>query len=132
MDSRCVYFVIDLTIHQEQFDDFQRTVQSMIDGTAREPGALAYEWFLSNDKKRCRLAEVYANPEAVEAHLTGHVVQQLVPRLLEFSDINRFEVYGVPDPPSVAALEGIGAEIFTLWAGLSSRGAITPRKSAAG
>jgi quinol monooxygenase YgiN len=119
MNSHCVYFVVDLTIEEEKFDDFQRMARTMIEG--RESGALAYEWFLSKDEKRCRLIEVYANPEAVQAHLNGHVVQQLEPKLLAFCTINRFEVYGVPDPKSAAALKGLGAEIYSPWHGLSEQ-----------
>jgi quinol monooxygenase YgiN len=115
MDSRCVHFVPDLVIHEGKLEEFERIVKSMNEGTARESGALGYEWFLSKDGKRCRLLETYANAAAVQEHLSGHVVQQLVLQLRGCSTVNRFEVYGVPDAPAAAALETFGAEIFRHW-----------------
>ena len=60
MNSHKVHFLIDLTIHQGKFDDFAATVKLMTDGTAKESGALGYEWFLSNDRSRCRLLALEA------------------------------------------------------------------------
>ncbi len=114
-----IHFLIDLDIHDGKHPEFDEVVQQMTDGTGDEPGALGYEWFLSADGTRCRLLETYADASAVAAHLASHVVQQLVPKLLEFSTIRRFEVYGMPDAPAVAALEYFGAEIFPGWKGLA-------------
>jgi quinol monooxygenase YgiN len=123
MDSRSVYFVLDLTVNDGKFEEFERIVRAMNEATAGEAGALAYEWFLSKDGKRCRLVELYANADAVQAHLGGAAVQQWVPKLLEVSSLSRFEVYGVPDAGAAAALEGFGAEIFRYWKGISAEGA---------
>ena len=57
MNLHKVHFVIDLTIHQGKFEEFAATVKLMTDGTAKEPGALEYEWFLNDDRSRCRLLE---------------------------------------------------------------------------
>lgn len=119
MKSTCVYFILDLEIHEGNFADFEAVVKAMDEGTAKEPGALAYDWFLSNDGKRCRLLEAYADADAVQAHLAGHVVQQLVPKLLGFARLARFEVYGAPSAQGAAALEAFGAEIFRHWSGIS-------------
>src|SRR5579871_5318560 len=100
MNSDRVHFVIDLAIHPGKFDDFDTLVQSMVANTAKEPGALQYEWFLSPDNSRCRLLETYANVAAMQAHLSGTVVRDLVPKLLAFASISRFEVYGSPDEAS--------------------------------
>lgn len=114
-NMRRVHFLIDLTIHDAKRQELEDVVNSMLEGTGKEPGALGYEWFLSADGKRCRLLETYADANAVQAHLSGPVVQKLVPKLLEVSSITRFEVYGVPDAAAVAALEGLGAEMFRYW-----------------
>lgn len=120
MNSQKIHFLIDLTIHQGKFDDFAATVKLMTAGTAKEPGALEYEWYLSSDRSRCRLLETYANVEAMQKHLAGSVVQELVPKLLTFAAINRFEVYGSPDAQSSAALGSFGAQTYPHWHGLPS------------
>ena len=62
----------------------------------KEEGALAYEWYLSEDRKPCLLLETYKDANAVLARCTGPVVQGLVPNMLESSRITSFEVYGDP------------------------------------
>lgn len=118
MDKNMVRFTVDLAINAGKFDQFESIAQAMIAGTRKEAGALGYEWFLSADRKRCRLVETYADANAVLAHLTGPVVQELVPKLLETSSISGFEVYGDPGPEAAKMLAGLGAEIFLLWHGL--------------
>jgi len=73
---------------------------------------------LSGDRKHCRLVENYNDADAVLAHMTGAVVRELVPKLLEVSSLKRFEVYGDPGPKAAEALAGVGAEIFQFWEGL--------------
>jgi quinol monooxygenase YgiN len=114
-----VRFTVDLTITGEKFVEFERIAQAMIAGTQKETGALGYEWYLSGDRKRCRIVETYADANAVLAHLTGPVVQELVPKLLQASSVNAFEVYGDPGPKSSEILNRFRAEIFQLWHGLS-------------
>jgi quinol monooxygenase YgiN len=121
MNSQHVHLLIELAIREGKFEDFATTVRSMTAGTAKEPGALGYEWFLSADRSSCRLLETYANAEAVQAHLAGPVVRELVPQLLGSATISRFEVYGNPDAQSAAALSSFGAQIYRHWHGLPSR-----------
>ncbi|MGO9126033.1 MAG: putative quinol monooxygenase [Terriglobales bacterium] len=118
MVKQTVRFTVDLTLNTEKVDKFESIAQAMIAGTQKEPGALGYDWFLSGDRKRCRIVETYADANAVLAHLTSPVVQELVPKLLEASSINGFEVYGDPGPKAAEMLAGFGAEIFQLWQGL--------------
>lgn len=121
MNAKKVHFVLDLAIHEGKFDDFAATLKLMTEGTACEPGALAYEWYVSDDRKQCRLFETYANADAMKAHMASHVVQELLPKLLTSSTIQRFEVYGAPDAQSAAALKSAGAVIFPHWHGLPAR-----------
>jgi quinol monooxygenase YgiN len=119
MIQNFVRFTVDLTINEGRFDGFQSIAQAMIAGTQNEPGALAYDWCLSSDRRRCRILETYADANAVLAHLTGPVVQEFVPKILATSSISRFEVYGNPGPEASRMLAGIGAEIFERWQGLN-------------
>jgi quinol monooxygenase YgiN len=118
MSKNVVHFVVDLTINEGKLSQFESIAQAMIAGTLKEAGALGYEWFLSADRKRCRLFETYADANAVLAHMMGPVVQELVPKILETSSLSGFEVYGDPGPEAAKALAGVGAEIFPSWHGL--------------
>ena len=119
MIKHTVRFSVDLMINEGKLDEFEGIAQAMIVGTQKEPGALGYDWYLSDDRKRCRLVETYADADAVLAHLTGPVVQELVPKILTASSISRFEVYGDPGPKAAQMLAGLGAQIFEIWHGLS-------------
>jgi quinol monooxygenase YgiN len=118
MAQQTVRFTVDLTIHEGKLNEFQSIAQAMIADTEKEPGTLAYDWCLSADRKRCRLVEAYVDANAVLAHMTGPVVQKLVPKLVEVTAVSAFEVYGDPGPQATAMLTGMGAEIFPLWRGL--------------
>ena len=118
MAAQTVHFMVDLAIHDGKLALFEETAKTMIAGTQKESGALGYEWYLSGDRKSCRLVETYANSDAALAHCTGSVVQKLVPKLLESASITRFEVYGDPGPQAAAMLAGIGAAMFEFRQGL--------------
>jgi quinol monooxygenase YgiN len=117
--STRVHFVVELTVHDGKLDTFERIAQEMIAHTRQESGALAYEWFWSADRKRCRILETYADADAVLAHINGPAVQDGVPRMLGVSKLDRFEVYGDPGPQAAATLKGVGVEIFAAWDGFS-------------
>jgi len=120
MNSQRIHFVLDLAIHEGKFDDFAATMKTMTAGTAREAGALEYEWYLSSDNKNCRLVETYADVEAMKTHMASSVVHELVPKLFQLAKMSRFEVYGAPDDQSAARLTSIGAQIYNHWHGLES------------
>lgn len=115
MAVQMVRFLVDLTIHEGKLSLFEGIAREMVAGSEHEAGTLGYEWFVSDDRRRCRLIETYLDSDAVLAHLTGPVVQQLVPKLLEHSKLDRFQVYGDPGPQAAVMLAGFGAEIFQRW-----------------
>jgi quinol monooxygenase YgiN len=118
MSKGAVQFNVDLTIHDGKLDAFENIARAMIAGTQKEVGALGYEFYLSGDRKRCRLVENYKDADAVLAHMNGPVVRESVPKLLELSHLDRFEVYGDPGPKAAQGLAAVGAEIFRFWQGL--------------
>ena len=114
-----VRFTISLSIPEENFAKFEALVQQMVAGTQTESGARGYDWCLSKDRKTCKLIETYANAEAVQAHINGPVVQQLVPKLRDIVTVTNFEVYGDPGPQAAELLTHIGAGIFSIWKGIT-------------
>jgi quinol monooxygenase YgiN len=118
MSSHEVRFTVSLAINADKFNEFESTVQAMVSGTRKEPGALAYDFYLSADRTKCRLIEVYKNADAVLAHMTGPVVKELVPKLVQTASVAGFEVYGDPGAKAAEVLAGFGAEIFHMWQAL--------------
>jgi quinol monooxygenase YgiN len=111
MPSKMVRFTVSLSIADGKLEEFGKIAEAMLAATRREPGALGYDWYLSSDRRHCRLLETYADADAVVAHLTGPVVQEAVPKLPAVA----FEVYGDPGPKASAMLAGFGAVIFSPW-----------------
>jgi quinol monooxygenase YgiN len=118
MPKAAVHLLVESTIHDGQFEAFEGVAREMSAGSQAEAGTLGYEFYLSSDRKRCRLLESYATAEALLAHFDGVVVQQLVPKMLQHVTIDRFEVYGNPGPQMSAALANFGAQVFAHWGGL--------------
>ena len=115
MASKIVRFNVSLSIADGKLDAFERIAEAMLAATHKETGALGYDWYLSGDRRHCRLLETYADADAVVAHLTGPVVQESVPKLLAVAALNSFEVYGDPGPEASAMLAGFGAVIYAPW-----------------
>lgn len=118
MSNSTVRFAVDLTINEGKFDEFTSIAQAMLAHTQKEPGALGYDWYFSADRKNCRLLETYIDANAVQAHMSGQAVLELVPKLLGVSKVSRFEVYGNPGPKAAEVLTGFGAQIFDPWRAL--------------
>jgi quinol monooxygenase YgiN len=119
MPNHTVQFTVSLAIHEGKHDAFEAIAQTMSTRTQQEPAALAYEFYLSLDRTQCRLVERYADADAVLAHMTGPVVQEFVPKMLEVSTLTGFEVYGDPGPEAAKILAAVGAQIYSSWRGFS-------------
>jgi quinol monooxygenase YgiN len=115
MSVRTIRFTVEFNVTLGKFDAFEDTARAMTRGTEPEPGTLVYDWYLSRDRQRARLIEAYVDADAMVAHLKGRVVTKLVPRLLESSQLTRFEVYGDPGKEGAAILAKLGAEVFPDW-----------------
>jgi quinol monooxygenase YgiN len=116
--AQTIHFNVSLNIQEGKLAAFEETAIAMIAGTRKETGTLGYEWYLSSDRRSCRLLETYANADAALTHCTGPVVRELVPRLLESASVTTFEVYGDPGPQVTAMLAGFGAGFFGFHRGL--------------
>ena len=118
MIMRKVRLLVEMSIHEGQFDAFDSIAREMTAGSKSEAGTLDYEWYLSADRKRCRLVETYTDSAALAAHFAGPVVQQLLPRITAHCTIDRIEAYGDLDHDMAATLTTSVREIFPAWQGL--------------
>ena len=118
MVNQTVRLAVDLMINDGKLDAFEGIAQEMVEGSQKEPGTLGYEWFLSADRKKCRLIETYQDGDAVLAHFNGPVVKVMVPKLLGTASLAGFEVYGDPGTKAREMVAGFGAEVFEFHRGL--------------
>lgn len=119
MEKPGVYFIVDLALAESKLDAFQAIAEEMVSVTQEEPGALGYEFYLDADQVQCRLIEVYADSDAVVAHIKGRAVQELVPKLLEVSALTGFSVYGALSTEAADMLTQVGAKLFSTWRGFN-------------
>jgi quinol monooxygenase YgiN len=119
MNKLTVGLNVGLAIHAGKLDAFETIARAMTEASDKEPGTLAYDFYLSGDGTKCRLVERYVDANAVLAHFRGPAVQQLVPEMLESSSISSFEVYGDPGPEVTTMVAAFKAEIFLPRHGLS-------------
>jgi quinol monooxygenase YgiN len=119
MLEQVVRLNVNLTVKEGKLDEFKSVAQSLTEGSQSEPGTIGYEWFASKNGKSFRLVETYADAAAIEAHFTGSVVQNGVPKLVALCTVDALEIYGDPGPKVAAIAGGLGAKIFSYWIGLN-------------
>ncbi len=100
-------------------DDARALVPEMVAATRRdEPGALTYEYFLSEDGSSCHIYERYADSQAVMAHL-GNFGTHFADRFMACFEPTSLSVYGPASNEVRDALAGFGATHLGLLAGFS-------------
>lgn len=103
-----VYWVLELSIKDGEFDNFRKLMGEMINGTRdNEPGALNYEWTISEDNKNCHIYERYADSAATLTHLATFG-EKYAERFLAALEPTRLVVYGNPNDELKEALAGFG------------------------
>lgn len=108
-----ISWVFELNIKDGQLENLKKLMVEMVDATkTNEPGALNYEWTISEDNKQCHTYERYADSKATLTHLKTFVEKFAGP-LMETGDATRFVVYGTPSDEVKKALEGFGATYMT-------------------
>jgi quinol monooxygenase YgiN len=118
MLQQIVRLTVSFSVDESHLEAFKRIAATMTERSKAEPGTLGYEWFVSSDSRRFRLVETYSDATAVEAHFTGTVVQEWVPKLAAVSTVDGFEFYGDPGPKVAAMAAGFGAAFYEYWLGI--------------
>jgi quinol monooxygenase YgiN len=121
MDDRTVHWIARFAVHAGRSDEFRRLAEQVVALVGdSEPGQLRYRWHLSPDGRTCWVDAWYADADAALAHLGGRAVAELLPSLLEVSDLAGVTVLGeVTDPALGDALAGLGAEVWPQVAGFT-------------
>jgi quinol monooxygenase YgiN len=106
-----VSYIIELTIKDGEVDKFKSLSAGYVSAVKEnEPETLGYQWYLSEDKKRCILQETFSSSEALLNHLAN--VGPSLPELLAIAPITRLEVLGSVSDDARKALTELGAVHF--------------------
>ena len=69
------------SIAPSDLTEFKQVAAEALERTIPEPGTLHYDWFFSEDETKCVVREIYADSDALLAHLGN--VGELLGRLIE-------------------------------------------------
>jgi quinol monooxygenase YgiN len=116
--SEKISWSLELAIKPGQVDVVRALIPEMVDSTENEPGALIYEWSISDEESVIHSYERYADSEAVLEHLSTFG-QKFAERLLAAVDPTRFVVYGSPTDRAREALDTFGALYMRPFAGFT-------------
>jgi quinol monooxygenase YgiN len=103
-----IYWVCVFSIEQANFEKFQSVVAPLVEETKKEPGSLAYEYFVTKDKTAVHIIEHYRNSSAVVSHVQGTFSKFAEP-FTAIASVQSFLVYGTPNAEAQAILDGFGA-----------------------
>ena len=96
---------------------FKTVVADMVTAVqANEPGALRYDWYLAEDGTRDWNVEVFADSQAVVAHMEN--VADLVPKLQATATFKRVEVLGDLSEEGMVALGELAGGRLRLLGGV--------------
>ena len=106
-----VFFIAGLAIRPGQLDAFKALMHDMVEATkANEPGALNYEWFISEDGTTCHIYERYADSAAVMAHMGNFAA--FGARWEATVEMKGATAYGTPSDEARALLAGMGGTLM--------------------
>jgi quinol monooxygenase YgiN len=105
--SENVYWVLEVTIQPDRFDDLKALVSAMVEATkSNEPGTLNYEWSISADRSVSTVYERYEDSAAVLTHM-GSFNAHFAAQFLALVKPAGFVVYGAPSPAVKDVLSGL-------------------------
>ena len=117
--NKQVYWMLELDVQAGNEVDFRTLMDEMVAATlANEPGALNYEWSVSEDGRVCHIFERYVDSDATMVHL-ANFGQTYAARFMELLSPTRFTLYGSPSQQVKDALAGFGISIMQPVGGFS-------------
>ena len=90
-----IYWVGAFKVKPEQFDDFRQVVAPLVAATKQEPGALAYECNVSEDRSTIHILEHYRDSNAVVSRVQ-QTFAKFADRFTALAAVDSFAVYGTP------------------------------------
>lgn len=113
-----IQYTVEWTLKPGKLDSFKQLANQAVKLVKEnEPLMKGYQWYFNQDETICYTAEWQSSSESLLAHLQN--VGELLPKLLEYSDITRFEVFGNPNEEALKAINGLGAKVFKYYGGFT-------------
>jgi quinol monooxygenase YgiN len=105
-----VYWLIEASIKEGEIENVKGLMNEMIEKTkADEPGALFYEWSISDDEKTLYLFERYKDSQAVLAHMDSFG-KNFASRFMGSLEIRKFQTFGDPNEAVLGLFKNVGAK----------------------
>jgi quinol monooxygenase YgiN len=112
-----VFWIAELAIRPGQLEAFKALVNDMVEATKAEPGALNYEWFISEDGTTCHIYERYADSAAVMAHMATFAA--FGERWAATVEMTGTTAYGAPNDEVKGLLAGAGGTLMAPLGGFA-------------
>lgn len=94
--NEIIFWILETEIGENKLDELKSLMTEMTENTkANEPGTLNYEWFISEDSKKCYLFERFENSDALLVHLSSFM-KNYAGRFMEILKVKKFELFGNP------------------------------------
>ncbi|MEQ6247384.1 antibiotic biosynthesis monooxygenase [Sulfitobacter sp. HNIBRBA3233] len=117
--SDVIEWVLELEVSAGQADGMADLLEEMVAATkANEPGALHYEYYISDDGTRVTSLERYADNAAAMTHLANFGAQFAERFLATFAPL-RFSVFGPAGADLRAGVAAFGAEHMAFHKGFA-------------
>jgi quinol monooxygenase YgiN len=113
-----VSWVVQCTVKEGEHEAAKALMEEMVAGASEEPGALNYEWFVSDDGGTVHIYEKYADSDATVAHMKAFG-QNWAARFMGCLDVQRVTVYGNPDEAAQTAIAPMGGKQLSTWGGFA-------------
>jgi quinol monooxygenase YgiN len=113
-----VTLIVEHEIKPGMQDEFTRMARELIARTEAEPGALRYDYHLSETGDRDINIEVFRDADAVLAH--GRNVADLLPAIIDVAPIVRVDVIGDVTEELRAEIAGVARGYYRRIGGLKS------------
>jgi quinol monooxygenase YgiN len=110
--SEQIAWCVELAVLPGQLDSFLELTSEMVEQTAKEPGVLTYQRFLTADGQTVHAIERYENSDAALEH-PQKFLDKFAERFSSMVSRRRFTVYGKPSIELKAVLDGFGAMYFS-------------------
>jgi quinol monooxygenase YgiN len=108
VSETAVSWWVELAVRPGCLEDFERLTGEMVAAARAEPGVLAYERFISDDRQTIFVHERYESSAAASAHLRQFTAA-FGRRYANLVDRRRFVVFGEPSDELRALLDIFGA-----------------------
>jgi quinol monooxygenase YgiN len=117
MDDQ-VSWLLEMTVKPGELDNLKALIKEMVESTGAEPGALNYQWCISDDNTTVHNFDRYSDSAAAKTHL-DRFLANYAGRYMAAVDTTRLSVYGAASEEVKEILNGFGGVYYGLIEGFT-------------